>query len=24
MYQTVGEQVFPFLRSLGVDGSTYS
>jgi type I restriction enzyme M protein len=24
MFQTVGEQVFPFLRSLGVDGSTYS
>ncbi len=24
MYQTVAEQVFPFLRSLGVDGSTYS
>jgi type I restriction enzyme M protein len=24
MFHTVGEQVFPFLRSLGVDGSTYS
>lgn len=23
MFHTVGEQVFPFLRSLGVDGSTY-
>jgi type I restriction enzyme M protein len=24
MFTTVGEQVFPFLRSLGADGSTYS
>ena len=24
MFRTVGEQVFPYLRSLGVDGSTYS
>ena len=24
MFQTVGEGVFPFLRSLGIDGSTYS
>ena len=23
MYQTVGEKVFPFLRTLGGDGSTY-
>ena len=24
MFTTIGEQVFPFLRSLGADGSTYS
>src|SRR6202040_3513585 len=24
MYKTVGEKVFPFLRTLGGDGSTYS
>lgn len=24
MFQTVGEEVFPFLRTLGADGSTYS